>query len=111
MCYIVIHKEKIMEATISTRIDQSLKSEFQDFCDAIGLNISSTINIFIKKCIAEQKIPFEVSPVNEATLRFRKNADLINKIVSKSDPNLTEDTLLNEMKEFRKVHNAKIYNA
>lgn len=100
-----------MEATISARIDKSLKNEFQDFCDAIGLNISSTINMFITKCVAEQKIPFEVSPVNEATLRFRKNADSISKIIRKIDPTLTEEALLKEMKTFRKARNAKMHNA
>lgn len=49
------------QTTITTRITSQDKAAFDLFCQDVGLTPSSAINIFIKKVIHEQKIPFEIS--------------------------------------------------
>ena len=48
------------QATISARIDAEDKREFDEFCSAVGLTASALMNVFVKKVIREQRIPFTV---------------------------------------------------
>ena len=55
-------KKQIQEkTTICIRIDDKLKKEFEKFCDSVGMSMSTGINIFIKKSVGEQRIPFEIT--------------------------------------------------
>ncbi|MEE0403191.1 type II toxin-antitoxin system RelB/DinJ family antitoxin [Megasphaera elsdenii] len=38
-----------------------MKKDFEKFCDSIGMSMSTAVNIFIKKSVGEQRIPFEIS--------------------------------------------------
>lgn len=49
------------QSTISARIDSDDKIAFDLFCSRVGLNTSSVLNLFIKKVISEDRIPFEIS--------------------------------------------------
>ena len=54
-------KEKV---TVSVRIDKEVKEQFEQMCKSMGLNISDAINIFARKVVSEQAIPFEVKLKN-----------------------------------------------
>ena len=45
---------------ISVRIDKNVKEQFEMVCKSMGLNISDAINIFARKVVSEQGIPFDV---------------------------------------------------
>ena len=45
---------------LSVRVDANDKKNFEQFCDEVGMNVSTAINIFIKAVLREQKIPFEI---------------------------------------------------
>lgn len=49
------------QTTICIRIDTDVKKEFETFCNSIGMSMSTAINIFIKKSVGEQRIPFEIT--------------------------------------------------
>lgn len=49
------------QATLSIRVDSDDKKKFETFCSETGMNVSVAVNMFMKKVIREQKIPFEVS--------------------------------------------------
>lgn len=49
------------QTTLSIRIDEKLKKDFDALCEDFGMNISTAITIFAKKVVAERKIPFEVA--------------------------------------------------
>lgn len=40
------------------------EKDFEKFCDSIGMSMSTAINIFIKKSVGEQRIPFEITAKN-----------------------------------------------
>lgn len=48
------------KVTVSVRIDRDVKEQFEKVCHSIGLNISDAINIFARKVVTEQAIPFDV---------------------------------------------------
>lgn len=50
-------------ANISARIDDQLKVSAEKIADSIGIPLSTAINIFIKRFIAEGGFPFEVKAV------------------------------------------------
>ena len=47
-------------STISARIDSKDKMEFDIFCDNVGLNTSTAINLFVKAVLREKRIPFDI---------------------------------------------------
>lgn len=49
------------QSTISIRIDSQLKKDFEEFCNNVGMNMTTAISIFAKKVVKEQRIPFEIS--------------------------------------------------
>ena len=54
-------REIMAQTTICIRIDADLKKDFEKFCDSIGMSMSTAVNIFIKKSVGEQRIPFEIT--------------------------------------------------
>lgn len=46
--------------TINIRIDSELKKQFEEFCNDMGMTMSTAVNIFAKKAVREYRIPFEI---------------------------------------------------
>ena len=77
-----------MEQTnLSVRVNKNDKTEFENFCNAVGMNVSVAVNMFIKAVLRERKLPFDVSydPIysEESMKRLRSsiaNLDAGNKI-------------------------------
>ena len=49
------------QTTISVRMDDTLKKEFDQVCNDLGLTMTTAITILAKKMAREKRIPFEVS--------------------------------------------------
>lgn len=49
------------QTNISIRIDENLKKQFEKFCEDTGMTMTTAFNIFVKKAVKEQKIPFEIT--------------------------------------------------
>lgn len=48
-------------ATVTARIDENDKANFDAFCSNAGLNTSTAINLFVKAVLRESRIPFEIA--------------------------------------------------
>ncbi len=48
-------------ATFSVRIDSALKKQAELFLENVGMSMSTAINLYLRKIVLEQKIPFEIS--------------------------------------------------
>lgn len=46
--------------TLNVRVDADDKKSFEKFCNNVGMNVSTAVNMFIKAVLREQKLPFEV---------------------------------------------------
>lgn len=50
-----------MSTTVSFRMDEQLKKDFEKTCSMLGMNVTTAITMFAIKMTREQRIPFEVS--------------------------------------------------
>ena len=48
-------------AQVNFRVDDNIKAKAENACAAMGLTMTSAINIFLTKVANERRIPFEVS--------------------------------------------------
>jgi len=62
-------------ATITARVDENVKKEAETLFKKIGLNMSTAMNLFLKKCILEQGIPFELKVPNKETLKAMQETE------------------------------------
>lgn len=49
------------QSTISARIDSKDKTDFDRFCNNVGLSASTAINLFVKAVLRENRIPFDIA--------------------------------------------------
>lgn len=57
------------QATISIRVDQVLKQDFDSLCEDFGISTTAAFNIFMKTVVRERRIPFEIKTESEAQKR------------------------------------------
>lgn len=86
------------QTTLSIRMDENVKKQFDAFCSEVGMNTSVAINLFAKAVLREKKIPFEIaietdpfySEANQARLlraveRMQKTGGTIHDIIEVQD--------------------------
>ena len=67
------------QINVNIRMDESLRFEFDNLCNNLGLTMTVAFNVFARAAVRRQKIPFEISmdtPNNETTAvsgRLREN--------------------------------------
>jgi len=67
---IMIEMRDTMESlTLNVRVDANDKKSFEQFCNSVGMNVSTAVNMFIKAVLREQKLPFEVLKSMDDILR------------------------------------------
>ncbi len=68
------------QGSLTIKLDNETKKEFNEFCEEIGINMTTAINMFIKKVIREQRIPFELSlnkPNLETLQAIQESEDIL----------------------------------
>ncbi len=50
-----------LDSSITIRIDNNIKEEFEKICHDMGLSISSAISAFVTKVVNSQSIPFNLT--------------------------------------------------
>lgn len=59
------------QSNICIRMDEDLKKQFDFLCNELGLTMSTAINMFVKKFVREQALPFALS-LNDYNEETRK---------------------------------------
>ena len=79
-------------AVINIRVNDEVKKEAETIFKSLGLNMSVTINLFLKKCINENGIPFDLKlPNNETMEALEETNKILNRdIERKSYKNVDE---------------------
>ena len=49
-----------MTSAITIRVDSELKAEAEEFFEEIGMNMTTAVTCFFKKCLAVGEIPFKL---------------------------------------------------
>ncbi len=71
------------QATLSMRVDDTLKRNFDMICDDFGFTSTAAITVFMKTVVRERRIPFEIKASDKgqvnreawtAFLRMREQA-------------------------------------
>ena len=55
-------------AVINIRVNDEVKKEAETIFKSLGLNMSVEMNLFVKKCINEKGIPFDLKIPNRETI-------------------------------------------
>ena len=82
------------QGSLTIKLDNETKKEFNEFCEEIGINMTTAINMFIKKVIKEQRIPFELSlnkPNLETLQAIQESEDILNGIKKVKSFNSVEE--------------------
>ena len=60
-------------ATLTINTDEKTAENFYAFCEELGLDMSTAINLFIRTCLREKRIPFELSLLNKENSKILEN--------------------------------------
>ena len=76
-------------ANISTRVDDQTKTEAEKIADEIGISLSTAINIFLKRFVANDGFPFNVVVPKKTSTKPIVDKELLDASVKKAiaDPN------------------------
>ena len=55
--------------SMTIRVDEKLKKNFDVLCDEFGLTNSAALNLFMKAVVRERRIPFEIKAESESDVR------------------------------------------
>ena len=73
-------------ATLTINIDEKTAENFYTFCEELGLDVSTAMTLFMKACLREQKIPFELKVAKK---------EVVQNINIKTKPTTIEELLEN----------------
>lgn len=86
---------------VSIEMNAQLKAEAEALFESMGMNLSTAFNIFVRQCLREEKIPFEITAYCTPNMQT-KDAMLEAERISK-DPNVKGytdiDKLFKDLKE------------
>ena len=55
------NKESESTSQVTARVPPNIKKLAEELFETLGLNMSTAINVFLRQCIREGKIPFELN--------------------------------------------------
>ena len=56
-------------ATLTINTDEKTAENFYTFCEELGLDMSTAMTLFMKACLREQKIPFELKVAKKEVIQ------------------------------------------
>ena len=81
---------------INVRVDSNDKKNFELFCNSVGMNISTAINMYIKNVLMEQKLPFEIKSGLNDEIIYKKLLEA-NKQISSTNKRYSTDEIINHI--------------
>lgn len=79
-------EKKVLDASITVRLDGVAKKEFEKVCDKMGITVSSAINAFVEKVINLKALPFSINGYKRKRKLF----------VAEGKFDISDDILLND---------------
>ena len=95
------------QATISIRVDQALKQNFDSLCEDFGISTTAAFNIFMKTVVRERRIPFEIKTESEAQKRQKALDAFAAMRAAVAASGMKEMTLEEINAEIKEARNAK----
>lgn len=88
----------IIMTAYTIRIDNETKSQFDLLCKRLGLSVSTAFNLFIKKSLREQAIPFRID-LNSSSMVMENAKSAIEEMRANSARNGLSEMSLEEINE------------
>jgi len=87
-------------SSLNVKIDRSVKKEADSIANAMGMTLSTAINIFVRQMVNERAIPFKIHIVENEAVKFYQ---LIDSIRAENEVKgfLTDDEINAEIKAYR----------
>jgi DNA-damage-inducible protein J len=60
---------------VHVRVDEKMKAEAAATLEAMGLSVSDAVRVFLKRVVAEKRLPFELKVPNAETRAAMEEAD------------------------------------
>ena len=84
--------------TLNVRVDANDKKSFEQFCNNVGMNVSTAVNMFIKAVLREQKLPFEVRSSAYEEIIYQKPLEA-EKEMDSTSKRYTAEEVINSMND------------
>ena len=94
-------------ATVSTRLDDEIKSQAEKIANEIGMSLSTVINVFLKKFVSVHGFPFDiVAPSNSSVYDRETLDDIVKRAISDtSNPGIPDQfTYLDHQGKLTTIH-------
>ena len=95
------------QINVNVRMDRDLKESADALFNRMGLNMTTAINTFVRQCLREEAIPFQIKPYNdyrmkvEASMRQADEGKLISFTIDELEA--LEDMGTEKAREFLEV--------
>ena len=86
--------------SLNVKIDRSIKKDADTIANAMGMTLSTAINIFVRQMVSERAIPFKIHVVENEAVQFHQSIDSIRAETEKKGL-LTDDEINSEIKAYR----------
>ena len=79
--------------TINVRVDANDKKSFEQFCNSVGMNVSTAVNMFIKAVLREQKMPCDIKTNSADELNYKALLEAEKELMS-TDKRFTKEEII-----------------
>lgn len=107
--YLSIQKQKIhvAQATLSMRVDDTLKKNFDNICNDFGFTSTAAITVFMKAVVRERRIPFEIKASTKEQINKDAWAAFLEMRAAAAEAGLQDMTLDEINAEIQEVRNGR----
>jgi DNA-damage-inducible protein J len=82
---------------VTVRVDEEVKREFDEFCNNVGINITTAFNMFIKATLRTRQLPFPVTDNGMQKQAGATLSDAMRAIQAQSVANGTDNITMEEI--------------
>ena len=75
------------QTTVNVRVDSEVKQGIEAFCESVGMNISTAVNLYFKAILSQRKIPFEIAEPDDPFYKGANWRHIEKAIAEWDDPN------------------------
>ena len=95
------------QATLSVRVDDTLKKNFDNICDDFGFTSTAAITVFMKAVVRERRIPFEIKASTKEQINKDAWAAFLEMREAAAEAGLQDMSLEEINAEIQEVRNGK----
>lgn len=93
------------QATLSMRVDDTLKKNFDNICNDFGFTSTAAITVFMKAVVRERRIPFEIKASTKEQINKDAWAAFLEMRAAAAEGGLQDMTLDEINAEIQEVRN------